>query len=135
MKVMSAKWAGAAVTARPVAHDEGSAMSTKNRNGEAGITPRHQRGCGYRETRCTCSPSYRAQVYDADVRKPIYKTFPTISAARRWRQDAYAAVRAGTLSADRGPTLNEAAEDWLVAARAGIVRTRSSDPYKPSAIR
>ncbi len=47
---------------------------------------------------------------------------PTITAARRWRQDAYAALRAGTLTADRGQTLREAADDWLAAARAGIVR-------------
>ena len=46
-------------------------------------------------------------------------------------QDAYAALRAGTLSADRGPTSREAADDWLAAARAGIVRNRSGDPYKP----
>jgi len=32
-------------------------------------------------------------------------------------------------------TLREAAEEWLVAARAGIVRTRSDQRYKPSAIR
>jgi hypothetical protein len=47
---------------------------------------------------------------------------PTITAARRWRQDAHAALRAGTLTADRGQTLREAADDWLAAARAGIVR-------------
>jgi integrase len=32
-------------------------------------------------------------------------------------------------------TLNEAAEYWLAAAESGIVRTRSGDPYKPSALR
>ena len=32
-------------------------------------------------------------------------------------------------------TLEEAADDWLAAARAGIARTRSGDPYKPSALR
>jgi hypothetical protein len=32
-------------------------------------------------------------------------------------------------------TLSEAAEDWLSAAKAGIVRTRSGETYKPSAIR
>ena len=60
------------------------------------------------------------------------RTFPTISAARRWRQDAYAAVRSGDLTAERGPTVREAADAWLDAARAGIVRNRSGDPYKPS---
>jgi integrase len=32
-------------------------------------------------------------------------------------------------------TLAGAADDWLAAAKAGIVRTRSGDPYKPSALR
>ncbi len=32
-------------------------------------------------------------------------------------------------------TLSEAAEEWLSAARAGVVRTRSGEPYKPSALR
>jgi len=32
-------------------------------------------------------------------------------------------------------TLNQAADDWLAAARAGIVRTRSGETYKPSALR
>lgn len=131
----SGEWAGGAATPRPVAHDEWTAMSTNDRSGEVGIRPRHARSCRYRETRCTCTPTYKAQAYDAAAGKPIYKTFPTISAARWWRQDAYSALRAGTLSADRGHTLEHAAADWLTAARAGIVRTRSGDTYKPAAIR
>ncbi len=126
--------AGAAATARPLAHDERTVMSNLNRT-EQGITARHARGCHYRETRCTCSPSFRVQVWDARAGKRISKTFPTVTAARRWRQDAYVALRAGTLTADTGPTLAEAAEDWLQAARAGIVRNRSGEPYKPGAIR
>jgi hypothetical protein len=103
-------------------------MSKTNRtSAEPGITTRHARSCRHRETRCTCDPSYRAEAFDAATGKRIYKTFPTITAARRWRQDAYAALRAGTLSADRGPTLREAADDWMTAARAGIVRTRSGE--------
>jgi integrase len=102
---------------------------------EPGITPRHARGCRYRETRCTCTPTFKVQVWDADAGKRITKTFSTITAARRWRQDAYAALRNGTLSADRGATLTEAADDWLAAARAGIARTRSGEPYKPAAVR
>jgi integrase len=57
------------------------------------------------------------------------------TAARQWRQDAASAIRAGTLTADRGPTLEQAAEDWLTAARAGIARNRSGQRYKPSAVR
>jgi hypothetical protein len=97
-------------------------MSTKDRS-EPGIALRHARSCRHRETRCTCTPTYRAQVYDRAAAKPLYRTFASFTAARRWRQDAYVALRAGTLSADRGPTLREAADDWLAAARAGICST------------
>jgi len=110
-------------------------MSTKDRSAEPGIEPRHARSCRHREARCTCAPTYKVQVWDADAGKRLTKTFSTITAARRWRQDAYSALRAGTLSADRGQTLAQAAADWLAAARAGIVRTRSGNPYKPAAIR
>jgi hypothetical protein len=41
----------------------------------------------------------------------------------------------GTLRAPTKTTLSEAADDRLSAARAGIARTRSGDPYKPSALR
>jgi integrase len=37
----------------------------------------------------------------------------TITGARQWREDARSALRAGTLTADRGPTLREAADEWL----------------------
>jgi integrase len=102
---------------------------------EPGITARHARGCRDPRNRCTCSPTFKAEAYDAAAGKRIFRTFPTITGARRWRQDAYAALRAGTLTADRGQTLREAADDWLAAARAGIVRNRSGERYKPSAIR
>jgi integrase len=127
------EWARDAGTSGPVAHDDRTAMSTITV--EPGITERHARACRFRDTRCTCTPTYKAEAYDAAADKRIYKTFPTITAARRWRQDAYVALRAGTLSADRGATLSQAADAWLTAARAGIVRNRSGDVYKPSAIR
>ncbi len=111
-------------------------MSKADRSrSEQGITSRHARGCSHREGRCTCSPTFKAQVWDAAAQKRITATFATITAARRWRQDAYVAMRAGTLSADAGPTLTDVADDWLDAARAGIVRNRSGEPYKPGAIR
>jgi integrase len=100
---------------------------------DRGITERHARSCHGKP--CTCTPSFKATVWDARAGRRIIRSFPTITAARQWRQDAYAALRAGTLSADRGPTIAEAAEAWLEAARAGIVRNRSGEPYKPSTIR
>jgi len=42
---------------------------------------------------------------------------------------------AGRVIASRGPTLNDAAAVWLDGLRAGHIRNRSGDPYKPSAIR
>ena len=39
------------------------------------------------------------------------------------------------MRASTGVTVGEAAEDWLRAAEAGIIRTRSGDPDKPSALR
>jgi integrase len=111
-------------------------MATRKRSSDQGIATRHARSCpGKSGGRCDCAPTYQAQVWDAGAKQRITETFSTITAARRWRQDAYAALRAGTLTADRGPTLDQAAREWLEAARAGIVRNRSGEPYKPSAIR
>jgi integrase len=101
-----------------------------------GISKRHSRSCPARHGgKCGCAPSWQAQVFDAVTGKRIMRTFPTVTAAKRWHQDAYAALRAGTLTSERGPTLAEAADDWLAAARAGIARNRSGEPYKPSALR
>ena len=101
-----------------------------------GIQARHARTCGFRTGgRCNCTPTYQASTYDAHAQKKVRKTFKTISAAKRWRQDAAVAVRAGDLTADRGPTLKAATAQWLADMEAGHERTRSGDPYKPSAIR
>jgi len=78
---------------------------------------------------------YCAVVYDKQTGRKRSKTFTTITAARQWRNDAMTALRAGTMTASRGPTLNDAVDTWLDRVRAGHVRNRSGDPYKPSAIR
>jgi len=101
-----------------------------------GIEARHARTCGSRTgDRCTCRPTYQASTYDVAAQKKVRKTFKTISAAKRWRQDAAVAVRTGELTANRGPTLKAATDQWLADMDAGHERTRSGDPYKPSAIR
>jgi Phage integrase, N-terminal SAM-like domain len=102
---------------------------------DSGIAERHARGCRHRAGRCSCTATFKVQVWDAKAGKRITRSFDTITAARRWRQDAYASLRAGTLTADRGPTLEGAARDWLEAARAGIIRSRSGQPFKPSTLR
>jgi integrase len=78
---------------------------------------------------------YRAVVFDKATDRKRSKTFPSVTAARQWRNDAMAALRAGTLTTSRGPTLNDAVDKWLDALREGHVRNRSGDPYKPSAVR
>jgi integrase len=98
-------------------------MST--RKGTPGIEVRRRRG----------GTVYRAVVFDKTAGRKLSKTFDTLAGAKQWRADAMAALGAGRLSANRGPTLREAFEQWLDGARAGHVRNRSGDPYKPSAIR
>jgi integrase len=103
-----------------------------------GIQTRHARNCpaaADREARCRCTPTYRAEVYDARERQKIRRSFPTITAAKAWRQDAAGQVRRGQLRAVAPITLGEAAIDWLEQAKAGTVRTRSGEKFKPSTIR
>ena len=73
-------------------------------------------------------PTFQAQVWSPVDRRPIRKTFATISEAKAWRQESQVALRKGTLRAPSPITLTEAAEDWLGAAEIGVVRTRSGDP-------
>jgi integrase len=74
-------------------------------------------------------------VYSKRDGKKIRKTFPTRAAAAVWRSDAQGAVRRNTLRAPVPITVAEAASAWLAGARAGVIRNRSGDVYKPSAIR
>lgn len=98
----------------------------------AGIRQRQGRGCKV-QGRCKCP--CEASVYSKRDGKKIRKTFPTLSAATAWRDDARSAVRRNRLRAPAPITVNEAATAWLEGARGGVIRTRSGDPYKPSAIR
>ena len=110
-------------------------QSTKPRRTE-GITVRHRRGCGTTGGGpCCCRPTYQAQVFSSRDRRTIRKSFPTLSEARAWRADTQVALHKGTMRAPTRTTLEEAADDWLAAAQSGIARTRSGDPYKPSALR
>ena len=101
-----------------------------------GISLRHARSCPSRSgNRCRCTPRYQAQAWSPRDRKRLTRTFPTLAAARSWRYDALVGLRHGTLRAAGGVTLNQAADEWRNAAQAGLVRNRSGDPYKPSALR
>jgi integrase len=102
-----------------------------------GIEARHRRSCARRkgDPRCTCTPTYQANVWDAKTSRRLRKSFPTRSAAKQWRHDAIAALRRGELSGERGPLLSDAVDQWLKDLRAGHISTRSGDPYKPASIR
>ena len=114
----------------------GMGKARKPRDRPEGIVPRHQQGCGSRAgERCDCKPSYQGQVWSPRDRKPIRKTFKTIGEARAWRAEAKVALRGGTMRAPTRTTLADAAEHWLAAAKAEVIRTRSGEPYKPSALR
>lgn len=101
-----------------------------------GITQRHGRSCRSRAGgRCNCRPTYQAQVYSAREERRVSKSFDTLADARTWRHDMLVAVRQGKVKPGQARSLNTAAREWLAGARAGTVRNRSGDRYKPSAIR
>src|SRR5579864_969085 len=111
----------------------------RERRGNAartGVPVRHARRCQSASGgRCSCVPSFQAQVWSPRDRKPIRKSFRELADAVAWRQEAQVALRRGTLRAPNPQTLREAAGEWLAAAEAGVIRTRSGDRYKPSALR
>jgi integrase len=78
---------------------------------------------------------YRAEAYDRTTRKRIYKTFPTITAAKAWRRDMQVAIARGEARAVEPTTVREAWELWHAAARSGVVRARGGQEYKPGVLR
>jgi hypothetical protein len=101
-----------------------------------GTSLRHARSWPARSGgRCRCTPHYQAQAWSPRDRKRLTRTFPTLAAARGWRYDAPVGLRHGTLPAAGGVTLRQAADESLAAAEAGLIRNRSGNPYKPSALR
>src|SRR5829696_2262849 len=100
-----------------------------------GIDTRHSRTCRARTGgRCNCTPTYRARIH-RDGRR-ITRTFPTLAAAKGWREDAAVALRERSYRDPAlSPTLLEAADEWLAGGWDGRIRTRSGNVYKPSALR
>jgi integrase len=100
-----------------------------------GIQARHARACPSRQSgSCNCNPTYQAHAWDAKAERKVRKTFATRTAAKQWRHDTIAGIRAGDVSADRGPLLEDAIKLWLADMRSGVIRNRSGDIYKPGAI-
>jgi len=78
-------------------------------------------------------PRYRATAFDRRARRHLKGPWtPHLAEARAWRVDALARLQNGTLSADLGPTLREAADEFLAGVGSGAIRDRSGHPYKPS---
>jgi integrase len=101
-----------------------------------GIVVKHRSGCASaREERCNCRRVYQAAVWSASDGRRIRKHFDSLRAAKAWRAESYGKLRRGELRAPTAITLAAAAEQWLAGARAGSIRTRSGDEYKPSTIR
>ena len=101
-----------------------------------GVVVRHRRSCAGRGGGgCDCEPGFQAQVFVPRDGRTVRKTFRSLAEARAWRAEASVAMRQGTFAVPTRTTLRQAAEAWLAAAEAGVVRTRSGDRYKPSALR
>ncbi len=103
-----------------------------------GIDVRHGRTCPAArnpDARCRCSPSYQAHVWSARDQKRIRKTFPTLAEAKAWRAESLVALHRGTMRAPTAASLRQVWEAWLNGARAGTIRNRSGDAYKPSVLR
>jgi integrase len=106
--------------------------------GTPGITVRHARSCATQDDAsagCNCKPTFQAHVWSKREKKRIRKTFPTLAAAKGWRRDSLPELHRGTMRAPTPTTIRVAWDAWLVGAKDGTVRTRSGDPFKPSALR
>lgn len=101
-----------------------------------GIVPIHRKGCGKKGwERCSCTPPYRADVWDAVSQRRQYKTFPTHQAAANWRQDMQVALRNGQARVSEGITVARACEQVLEDIESGKLKADGGRPYKPSAAR
>ena len=104
-----------------------------------GLYPIHSRQCATRgadEARCNCSPTWQVWVPPARPGdKPIRRNFKTKTEAKRWREDALVAVRRGELKAPTAKTVGDGAAELIEGMKAGGIRNRSREPYKPSVVR
>src|SRR5439155_20920079 len=98
---------------------------------------RHRRGgrpAPARGGRCDCRLSSSAATQHAHARS-FRSVAASLLAGRGSREPSEDDVRRGRGRALSSPILREAWSLWLELARAGAIRTRSGDPYKPSALR
>jgi integrase len=101
-----------------------------------GIRKRHSTACPAKTGgRCRCKAGYEAWVFSPRDGKKVRKTFRREAEAKSWRADAKRSIDRGTLRAPKAITVREAWEAWFAGAKAGTIRNRSDDPFKPSALR
>jgi integrase len=101
-----------------------------------GIRVRHTRSCRSRDgARCNCSPAYQAQAYDSRTGRQVWRTFPSLTAAKLWRRDAQVALSRGTMRPPTSKTIAQAAEVLIAGAHDGTILDRAGKPYKPSTAR
>jgi integrase len=111
-------------------------QSKGTRSPAPGVITKHARGCASLSgKRCSCEPGYQAWAYDGRAGKKVYKTFPTLAAAKRWRSRSQLAVANGTKRAREAMTLRDAAEELLAGMADGSIVNRSGERYKPSVVR
>jgi integrase len=107
-------------------------------NATAGIDVRHRKSCASRTGgRCKCKPSYQAHVFDKRTGRRIRKTFPSLTAAKLWRQDALTALRHGNLAAvtPSKRTVAQALDDLVAGMEDGTILDRSGRRYRPATVR
>ena len=103
---------------------------------EPGINLVHQKTCsGKASGTCDCQPSCQGQAWSKIHQRNLRRTFKTLEAAKLWRQETIEALADPTALAPGQAFFELAAQNWLEAAKAGTVRTRSGSPYKPAALR
>jgi integrase len=104
--------------------------------GHVGIAVKHRAGCASaRGARCNCRKVYQAAIWSARENKRVRRHFDSLEAAKLWRAESYGRIRRREFRASSTTTFSEAAEEWLAGVRAGAIRTRSGDLYKPSTLR
>jgi integrase len=98
----------------------------------------HQRGCP-RTRRCTCrKPSYRGVVWSKAEGKNLYGPWGARAEAVSWRAQAHRELsQNGSLPSKvpAGPTVAEAADEFLAGARDGTRLDRKGHRYKDATIR
>jgi len=103
-----------------------------------GIVKLHSKGCPAKAGgRCACNAGYEAWVYLAREKRKVRKTFSRIAEAKSWRTGALSAAQGGSLRAGRRDrrTLLSALEEFVAGMKAGTIRPKGKQRYKPNTVR